>query len=435
MAGRGAGSFSAVLVGAASGSAAVAGGALLLHPGAGALASAGFLAATQLISLAAGFWVAGARPARPASPTHSSGRLQWLFTLFVYAVAGIFIRVAGAGAALPTDAPIRGLAVLLLMAAPAYATGWLVAVLHHRRQTLEIAGSLAAAVLAGAAAGALLAAAVFIPRADPELVFLGSGLMIAVAGTLDMRAGLPASDSRSNGMKGRRVLITGVGGRGQMGYALAEAFLAAGARVVVTGSKEEVERHAAELARLGEVHAVVANLTLEADVERVLAVVTERLGGLDALVNAAGGLSVYKPLADTTTGEWHRELDRNAATTFLVSRAALPLLRDGGGAIINFASPAGLRAGANLGAYSAAKAAVVALTRSLALEEVKHGVRVNAILPGLIDTETNRQSVPDPDSVRWVTREQIARVVLFLASDAADGISGETIHVAGAGLE
>jgi NAD(P)-dependent dehydrogenase (short-subunit alcohol dehydrogenase family) len=152
------------------------------------------------------------------------------------------------------------------------------------------------------------------------------------------------------------------------------------------------------------------------------------------LVNVAGGLSVIKTLADTETEAWRRELQRNAETALVVTRAALPMLREARGAVINFASPAGLRAQPQLGAYSAAKAAVIALTRVLAIEEKDHGVRANAVAPGMIDTEQNRKSVADPGSVKWVSREQIADVVLFLASDASSGITGETIHVLGEGI-
>ena len=167
----------------------------------------------------------------------------------------------------------------------------------------------------------------------------------------------------------------------------------------------------------------------------VVAAAGEHLGRVDVLVNVAGGLSVIKPLAETADDEWTREIDRNARTTFLMCRAALPLLRQSRGAIINFASPAGVRAKASLGAYSAAKAAVVALTRALALEEARNGVRVNAIAPGMIDTAQNVESAREPSAVRWVTRQQIADVVLFLAGDTASGISGETIHVLGGAQE
>jgi NAD(P)-dependent dehydrogenase (short-subunit alcohol dehydrogenase family) len=119
----------------------------------------------------------------------------------------------------------------------------------------------------------------------------------------------------------------------------------------------------------------------------------------------------------------------NAETVLNMSRACLPLLRESRGAIVNFASPAGERAVATLGAYSAAKAAVIALTRSLALEELAAGVRVNAIAPGMIDTDQNRASA-GPDA-KFVSREDVSNVVLFLVSDASKGITGQTIHVPG----
>ena len=236
-------------------------------------------------------------------------------------------------------------------------------------------------------------------------------------------------------MRGKAAIVTGVGARGQVGYAVAEALLRAGASVLVTGRSAELETLAHELAQHGNVLAMRADLTDGGGAQAVVAAAGEHLGRVDVLVNVAGGLSVIKPLAETADDEWTREIDRNARTTFLMCRAALPLLRQSRGAIINFASPAGVRAKASLGAYSAAKAAVVALTRALALEEARNGVRVNAIAPGMIDTAQNVESARDPSAVRWVTRQQIADVVLFLAGDTASGISGETIHVLGGAQE
>jgi NAD(P)-dependent dehydrogenase (short-subunit alcohol dehydrogenase family) len=180
---------------------------------------------------------------------------------------------------------------------------------------------------------------------------------------------------------------------------------------------------------------IPAVLTKAEDAPGIAESARRHFGRLDVLVNTAGGLSVIKPLAATEPEEWERELARNAETTFLMCRAALPLLRESHGSIINFAAPAGHRAVAGLGAYSAAKAGVVALTRALAIEEKEFGVRVNAIAPGMVDTEQNRAAVRNPDQVRWVTREQIASVVLFLAGEGASGISGQTIEVLGEGLE
>ncbi len=233
-------------------------------------------------------------------------------------------------------------------------------------------------------------------------------------------------------MRDRVAVVTGVGARGQVGFAVAQALLRAGAQVLVSGHGDRVEALADELRADGAmVAAARADLTTAAGAESVIAAARERFHRLDLLVNVAGGLTVIKPLAGTSEEEWTRELDRNARTCFLMCRAALPLLRASHGAIVNFASPAGERAVATLGAYSAAKAAVIALTRALALEEAEHGVRVNAIAPGMIDTEQNRASVPDPTKVKWVSRGQIADAVLFLAGPAAAGITGETLHVLG----
>jgi 3-oxoacyl-[acyl-carrier protein] reductase/2-deoxy-D-gluconate 3-dehydrogenase len=244
-----------------------------------------------------------------------------------------------------------------------------------------------------------------------------------------------AHDDERVSMNGKVAIITGVGARGQLGYAIADRFLGAGASVIVSARGPAIETLADELAHMGRtVHAVAADLTDDEDVARLIDAARERFGRLDVLVNVAGGLTLIKPLAETSPEEWRREIQRNAETVLRVSTAALPLLRASSGAIINFASPAGERAAKSLGAYSAAKAAVIAITRAMALEEKSQHVRVNAIAPGTIDTEQNRADVEDPASAKFVKREEIADVVLFLASDAASGISGETVHVLGEGL-
>jgi NAD(P)-dependent dehydrogenase (short-subunit alcohol dehydrogenase family) len=235
-------------------------------------------------------------------------------------------------------------------------------------------------------------------------------------------------------IRDRAVIVTGVSERGQVGFAVAERFLREGARVIITARRDSVVKLAEELSGLGDVMPVIADLTRDEDVDRLVGTARERFGRLDALVNVAGGLSVIRPLSETAVEEWEGEMRRNAGTVLRVTNAALPLLRESGGAVVNFASPAGIRAVKTLGAYSAAKAAVVAMTRALALEERIHDVRINAIAPGMIDTQQNRESVDDPAAAKFVSRAEIADVVLFLASDASSGISGETVHVMGEGL-
>lgn len=230
-------------------------------------------------------------------------------------------------------------------------------------------------------------------------------------------------------MAGSVVLITGVGRVGQVGDALARAFHARGARLVLVGRSEEVETRATELG--GDTVAVRADLETPEGAEAAVDAARTRWGRLDTVVNAVGGLRVVKPLAETTPEEWSAEIDRNARTAFLVSRAALPLLRESRGSIVNFASPAGERAVARLGAYSAGKAGVVALTRAMALEERANGVRVNAVAPGLIDTADNRAAAEE-GAAAWVSRDAIAEAVLFLAG--AQGVSGEILYVTNADI-
>lgn len=283
------------------------------------------------------------------------------------------------------------------------------------------------------------AGAWLIPKFDPGLLFAGGAIVLIAASWLALggRTGEGEGEMegrRIRGVEGKVAIVTGAAAPGQMGYAVAEALVREGARVVMTARSPVVEEVARGLGGEGEVVGVAADLTSIEEAERVVRAALDRFGRLDLLVNVAGGLTVLKPVADTTPEEWEREQERNVRTAFVLSRAALPLLRESRGSIINFASPAGLRARAGLGAYSAAKAAVVALTRSLALEERGSGVRVNAVAPGLIDTEQNRAAIPDGEGVAWVTRRQVVDVVLFLASELGDGVNGATIEVVGEGI-
>ncbi|HEY8468426.1 MAG TPA: SDR family NAD(P)-dependent oxidoreductase [Longimicrobiales bacterium] len=424
-AGRIATAASAGLLGLALGAAAQTGAALLLYTTAGLLSSAGLLVGVVLAGVAAGLWAG-----RPAS---GRAGLRWALCVLAFALAAVFATIWTGSPGLRAAAAGRGAAVLLLLAHPAYASGSLLAALGRAGRG-RVGAELAIGVLAGGAVGVVLAASTLIPHFSPGTVLLGCGVAASAGAALHAWHAPRGPAREGTEMQGKVVLITGVGNKGQMGWALAEAFLAEGARVVVTGRGDGVEAAARELSARGEVLGVAADLTRPEQVDTVLEAVRARYGRLDVVVNAAGGLRVMKPLAETTPEEWDDEVDRNARTAFLVSRAALPLLRESRGAIINFASPAGERAVARLGAYSAGKASVIALTRAMALEERRHGVRVNAVAPGMIDTEENRRSVEDPTKVKWVTREEVARVVLFLAGDASSGISGETIRVLGEGL-
>ncbi|MEJ2184863.1 MAG: SDR family NAD(P)-dependent oxidoreductase [Gemmatimonadota bacterium] len=399
--------IAAAAAGLAVGMGGAAGVALLLYREHGMLVPAGFLTALALLCIGVGVWAGGG--------STSTGR-RGLIAIVGFTAAAVFALVWTSTTALQTTALGPPLAVVLLLAEPMYAGGALLASLGGR--AAPVSG------LLGGGVGVILATAVLIPHLPAPAVYLGAATVVAVGM-------LWIGGTRSEAMSGQRVIITGVGGRGQVGYALAEAFLADGARIVVTGRSSRVEEHARELSAKGFVASVVADLNRPADADRVVAMARERLGGLDVLVNAVGGLRVVRPLAETSVEEWDDEIDRNARTTFVMCAAALPLLRESRGAIVNFASPAGLQAAANLGAYSAAKAGVIAVTQALAQEEKANGVRVNAIAPGMIDTEQNRGEVDDPAAADWVTREQIAALVLFLAGPASGGVTGEVVRALG----
>ena len=421
-----------VAVGTAFGMATTAGEVLLLYTGSGFLRAAGFLIAVALASLAAGLWAS--RPARDPR----SRRWPWISTVASLVVGGVFTIGWSLSGALRQSGAGNALAVLLVVAWPGYAAGTLVGPLCGRRSDG------APLAIAGVALGVVIAAAWLIPRAPARTVFAAAAATTLAAGLLGRTDGDEDwLDPRRNDMNDKVAVVTGVGARGQMGYAIAQRLLRAGAHVIITGRGPavedlardlEAERRHAHPGENGGVTAVVADLLDDADVDRLMRAARERFGRLDALVNVAGGLSVIKPIAETSPEEWRREIERNAETALRTCRAALPLLRETGGAIVNFTSPAGLRAVGTLGAYSAAKAAVVALTRALALEERNFGVRANAIAPGMIDTEQNRSQAANPETAKYVTREEIAEVALFLASDASSGISGETIHVLGENL-
>jgi NAD(P)-dependent dehydrogenase (short-subunit alcohol dehydrogenase family) len=239
----------------------------------------------------------------------------------------------------------------------------------------------------------------------------------------------------ADSLKGKVALVTGVSGEGQVGHAVAQALGANGALLgIAARSRDKVEARAEDLRATGaRVLPVAANLTDEAEVQQAIERVVTEYGRLDVLVNLAGGLTRYKPAVEHTLEDWQYEVGNNLLSAFLCVRAAFPRMKDGGGgSIINF-SRAGT-AQANMVAYNCAKAGVDALTRTLALEGRDYGIRVNAIAPGLVDTATNIEAMKPKDLKKWAKREDIAHVVVFLASDASAGITGQTIQVTGWGI-
>lgn len=228
------------------------------------------------------------------------------------------------------------------------------------------------------------------------------------------------------------VLITG--GTGVLGTAVTAAFLRAGATAVVTYIIDaEVEPFYAAVKELrSRVTLYKADVTKERDVRRVVQNTINKRGQLDVLVNIVGGFVGGRPVVDLSEETWDFMLNLNTKSAFLCSKAVLPhMMARQAGTIISVSARAGLHGSAGLSAYAVAKSGVLILTQALAEEVKDHGITVNAILPSLIDTPANRKAMPQADHTRWVPPEDIARVILFLASDEARAITGAGIPVYG----
>ena len=159
--------------------------------------------------------------------------------------------------------------------------------------------------------------------------------------------------------------------------------------------------------------------------------VAREFGRLDALINVAGGFR-WETLADGALDTWDLMYRMNVRTAATASKAALAYLpKAGGGRIVNIASASALKPNAGMGAYAASKSGVMRLTEALAEEHKGSGLTVNAILPGMIDTPQNRKDMPDADFSSWVQPADIAQVIVFLASDAAQAVTGALIPVTG----
>lgn len=245
----------------------------------------------------------------------------------------------------------------------------------------------------------------------------------------------PAQHQRTHyDLTGRVAVVPG--GLGGLGQAVVQAFVEAGATVVAVGSAEHTETLANLRARLGDggkrLHFERANVDDEAQVEAMVWSVVERHHRLDVLVNLVGGWAAGQPVTGLELPTWQRMLDENLNTAFLLSKhAARPMVQQHWGAILHVSSRGARSGRRNAAAYAVAKNAVLTLAEVQAEELRDENITVNAILPSIIDTPANRASMPTADFSRWPKAEEVARVLLFLASDDARLISGASIPVYG----
>lgn len=219
-----------------------------------------------------------------------------------------------------------------------------------------------------------------------------------------------------------------------MGRAVTAAFVEAGAKVAVTYIVDsEVPGCRACLGSRGDAPLFLrADVTVEAEVQGLVQTVVGRLEKIDVLLNLVGGYVGDLPVADLSEATWDQMLNMNLKTAFLCCKHVVPVMqRAGGGRIVTVSSRAAIKVFPGISAYAAAKAGLLAFTETLAGEVLNNGITVNAILPSVIDTPANRAAMPRADYSAWVKPEEIARVLLFLCSEASREISGAAIPIYG----
>jgi NAD(P)-dependent dehydrogenase (short-subunit alcohol dehydrogenase family) len=224
-------------------------------------------------------------------------------------------------------------------------------------------------------------------------------------------------------MDGKVVVVTGA--LGALGTVVAETALARGARVAGVDHATSQSPATATRIELGGV-----DLSDAAQAKGAIDAVAAHFGKIDALVNIAGGFA-FETVAGGDPKTWQRMYSLNVLTALNASRSAIPhLLASRAGRIVNIGAIGALQAGSGMGAYAASKSGVHRLTEALAAE-LRGKITVNAVLPSIIDTAANRASMPKADFSKWVTPQELAHVILFLASEEASAVTGALLPVSG----
>lgn len=221
-------------------------------------------------------------------------------------------------------------------------------------------------------------------------------------------------------LNGQIVLIAG--GAGALGQTVVPICVQAGARVITADRNPPPTQVSGSFA-------MQADVTDEADVQRLVNEVIRENGRIDALVNLVGGFAMGR-LEETDMLLWHRMLTMNLTAAFLLSKAVLPgMVKRGAGRIVHVAARAAVEPFPGAAAYIVAKSGLVALIRTLSLEQAGSGVTVNGIVPATIDTAANRTSMPNADTSKWVKPESIAQLVVILVSPEAAQLNGALLPI------
>ena len=234
-------------------------------------------------------------------------------------------------------------------------------------------------------------------------------------------------------LEGRAGIITG--GTGALGRAVAKDFANSGAKLsvpyIIDSEVELIEKELGP-SLMAQVSLSKVDMFRPSEVQNLVKSTVEKFGKIDVLVNLVGGYFGGPNIHETEERDWDSIMNLNLKSHFLSCKAVIPfMLERKYGRIVNVASESALRGEATLGVYSVSKSGVVRLTETIADEYRQEGITANAVLPRIIDTPANRKAMPDSDFSKWPKPEEIAKLILFLASEDSRAITGVSIPVIG----
>lgn len=236
-----------------------------------------------------------------------------------------------------------------------------------------------------------------------------------------------------NAFKNKVVMVTGAAGN--VGRAVCTYFASEGARLAMVDSSLDTLQTAADALGLGKTRAqlLAGDLGKPKDVQSIVGKIERKFKQIDVLVHTVGGFAMGDPVHKGDIATYEKMMYLNAQTTYVtLGQVARHMIEhEIGGSIITILAKSGQKGGKNMAAYIAGKAAAERIMQSMAEELKEHNIRVNGIMPSTIDTPANRRDMPNADFSKWVTPQQLAQVIAFLASDQASAITGDSILVNG----
>lgn len=251
----------------------------------------------------------------------------------------------------------------------------------------------------------------------------------------------PPIFSMKNEFDNKVILV--VGGTGGLGTFVSELFLEYSPQSVIITYRSDSEKDRL-LTLIGEnskrnvlglnttIDFVKVDVTLEKEVQALFLRINEKFGHLDIMANIVGGYAGGKPIEDITMDDWEKMSNINLKSAFLLTKYAIkPMKQRGFGKILHVSSASGEKASGNDAAYASSKAGLIRMVDSVKEEVKNKGVNINCILPTIIDTQSNREAMPDSDYSTWINPKDLAKVIIFLCSDESKSINGVALKTHG----